>query len=34
MKHLTLHPGESVRLIFLLGEGGIEAGKKYRRQCL
>jgi len=29
-KNLTLGPGESVRLIFMLGEGGIDAGKTAR----
>lgn len=29
-KNVTLNPGESVRLIFMLGEGGIDAGKAAR----
>ena len=28
MKRLTIQPGESVRLIYLLGEGGLDAGKQ------
>ncbi len=31
-KKITLEPGQEIRLIFLLGEGGIEAGKKMRAQ--
>ncbi len=30
MKRLTLGPGESARIIFLLGEGGIAAGQRMR----
>jgi len=29
-KDLTLEPGQEVRLIFLLGEGGVESGKQMR----
>lgn len=32
MKHLTIQPGEEVRLVFLLGEGNREAGKKMREK--
>ena len=32
MKRLTLRPGEEARLIFLLGEGGIEAGRTMREK--
>ena len=32
LKRLTLQPGESVRLIFLLGEGGLESGKAMRQK--
>jgi N,N'-diacetylchitobiose phosphorylase len=31
-KRITLQPGESVRLIFLLGEGGLDAGRAIREK--
>lgn len=31
-KRITLRPGESVRLIFLLGEGGLDAGRAIREK--
>jgi N,N'-diacetylchitobiose phosphorylase len=31
-KKITLQPGEEVRLIYLLGEGGIESGRKMREK--
>lgn len=31
-KQFLLQPGEEIRVIFLLGEGGIEAGKEMRRR--
>lgn len=31
-KNITLQPGEEVRLLYLLGEGGIEAGKAMRQK--
>ena len=31
-KYVTLQPGESVRLLYFLGEGGIDAGKKIRQK--
>ena len=31
MKRIRLEPGERVRLIFLLGEGGLDAGKKAKQ---
>ena len=32
-KNVTLAPGEEARLLFLLGEGGIEAGKSAKARC-
>ena len=31
-KKLELHPGEEVRLLFLLGEGGVEEGRRMREK--